>query len=285
MKIPPSRYILPNLFTLGATFCGVAMIWLAAQATTAQDFYVAASLLPLALLLDGFDGRVARWVQGQSKFGVQMDSLSDFLTFGVAPAFLVYFWGLQQLGLWGLLTVFVFAAGAMVRLARFNVQAEEDGGASAYFTGLPAPMAGMAAGGLVAVHAGVLGHEALDPKLLPFVVVFMVGFAVLMVSEVPFRTFKDVSMTRSLRFGLALSVTVVVGLALATDWMAALSVMLFFYVLTGLASSVLRRRRQIAMARRAVLVGGAEPLLDDEEVFEDELGVFEGEDDELGPRS
>ena len=145
ITIPSPRYILPNLFTLSATFCGFAAIWLGAEAESGEQFYAAAALIAFAVFLDGFDGRVARMVNAETKIGVQLDSLSDFLTFGVAPAVLAYAWGLEAFGVGGLLIAFLFAAGAMLRLARFNVEAEEVSGPgpSRYFRGLPAPMAGM----------------------------------------------------------------------------------------------------------------------------------------------
>lgn len=270
MRLPPSRYILPNLFTLAAAFCGVACIWMASTAEGARQLYLAATLIPLGVLLDGFDGRVARWVQGQSKFGVQMDSLSDMLTFGVAPAFLVYFWALEQMGFWGLVTAFAFVAASMIRLARFNVQAEEDGGASPWFTGLPAPMAGMAMAGLVAVDTGWLGRDGVTPGALPFVAAFVLIFATLMVSEVPFRTFKDVRMTPRVRLAIAAASALVVGISLTVDWMAALSTLLFVYVVSGLAGSVVRRRRRIAFVRRG---GRVEQAL-----VEDELELFDSDD-------
>ena len=150
-RIPPARFILPNLFTLAAFFCGFALIWKAGEAEEARHFYLAATLIPLAALFDGFDGRVARLVQGSSKFGVQYDSLSDLVAFGVGPAILMYYWALHELGTVGLVISFLFAAAAMTRLARFNVTAEEEGGCSRYFEGLPSPFAGLTIGALIGV--------------------------------------------------------------------------------------------------------------------------------------
>ncbi|TVR01442.1 MAG: CDP-diacylglycerol--serine O-phosphatidyltransferase [Deltaproteobacteria bacterium] len=266
MRIPERRYILPNLFTLGATFCGFTVIWMSHQAATAREFYLAATLLPLAVLLDGFDGRVARMVGGESRFGVQMDSLSDFLAFGVAPAVLVYCWALHALGFAGLLLAFLFAAGAMIRLARFNVQAEEDGGSSAYFTGLPAPMAGVSLGGLVALDTGLLGREAVSPEALLPISLFVVIMAFLMVSEVPFRTYKDLRLTAGVRLVLATVVTAVVLIAAVADFMFALSLALFLYVLGGVYRSLRLRRKRIRLARRAGPVDD-----DDEHELEEDL--------------
>lgn len=274
MRIPERRYILPNLFTLGATFCGVSVIWMGHHATSPREFYLAATLLPLAALLDGFDGRVARMLGAESRFGVQMDSLSDFLTFGVAPAMLVYFWALHHLGFGGLIVSFVFAAAAMIRLARFNVQAEEDGGASAYFTGLPAPMAGMAMGALVALDTGLLGRESVALTALPPIALYTLVLAFLMVSEIPFRTFKDVRITPFVRLGIAAGLGAIVLVSVVADFMVALSVGLFLYVLGGLSGSLRMRRQRIRLASRA-------GTLEDEDLFEEDLArLFDLEDEQ-----
>ena len=151
LTLPPAKYVIPNLVTLSASLCGFVSLWMASQATSAAEFYTAASLIAFAVFLDGFDGRVARMLNAQTKMGGQLDSFSDFLTFGVSPAVLIYAWGLRPLGFAGLLIAFLFAASVMVRLARFNVEAETKGGASRFFTGLPSPMGGLAVAALVEI--------------------------------------------------------------------------------------------------------------------------------------
>src|SRR5699024_3636354 len=126
--LPALRYWLPNLFTFASTFTGVLIIYLSARAETPTDFYLAALLIPMACVLDGFDGRVARWTHGESAMGVQLDSMSDLTTFGVAPAFLSYYWALESFGFGGLVLCFVFVEGAMFSLASFIVHADEDDG-------------------------------------------------------------------------------------------------------------------------------------------------------------
>lgn len=272
MRLPPSRYVLPNLFTLAAALCGVSCIVLAASAESAQQLYLAASLIPLGVLLDGFDGRVARLLHGESKFGVQMDSLSDSITFGVAPGILAYFWALDGLGIWGLLAAFAFVAGAMLRLARFNVQAEEDGGASAWFTGLPAPMAGLAVACLVALNTGWLGHDGVAPSVAPLVAGYMLLFALLMVSEVPFPTFKKVRLTPIMRLMAVSALGALVVIAFTLGWMVALAVLIGVYVSGGLAGSFVRKGRQLALVRRGANMDHS--LLD----VSDELDLFEDDD-------
>lgn len=189
--LPAFRYWLPNLFTFASAFTGVLIIFLAARATTPNDFYLAALLIPMACVLDGFDGRVARWTKGESAMGVQLDSMSDLTTFGVAPAILTYYWALEGLGVAGLLLCFIYIAGAMLRLARFNVQAELEEGVARYFNGLPVPMAAMGVATLVCLDTRILQHASLSTGAVVGIAVAMVLLGLLMVSNLPFRTFKD----------------------------------------------------------------------------------------------
>jgi CDP-diacylglycerol--serine O-phosphatidyltransferase len=265
--IPPARYILPNLFTLSATFCGFAAIWLGSQAESGAQFYAAASLIAFAVFLDGFDGRVARMVNAETKMGVQLDSLSDFLTFGVAPATLAYAWGLKPFGVVGLLVAFVFAAGAMLRLARFNVEAEEVGGTgpSRYFRGLPAPMAGMTVSLLIGIHGGVLHRDSLGVTAQPSLAVLVVLLALLMVSNVPFRTFKDLRPTGRNRLLVASFVALLAVISIVADPLVGLAAGLACYFTINLTGGLLSAAR----ARNGVQGGAAvvDDGDDDEDVF------------------
>jgi CDP-diacylglycerol--serine O-phosphatidyltransferase len=238
LTLPPKRYLLPNLFTLSATFCGFAAIWLSTQAESGTEFYAAASLICLAVFLDGFDGRIARWVDAESKFGGQLDSFSDFLTFGVAPAILVYAWGLSQLGLGGLLAAFAFSAAAMLRLARFNVEAEEHGSASRYFTGLPAPMGGLGIALLVGINAGIVGKETLDGRAAVSLAAVMLLVGFLMISNVPFRTFKDLRPTWRVRIFVATVLALQVIVSIQVDYMVALAMGLVGYLTYNAAGNL-----------------------------------------------
>src|SRR5690625_6759717 len=106
--LPALRYWLPNLFTFASTFTGVLIIYLSARAEGPTDFYLAALLIPMACVLDGFDGRVARWTHGESAIGVKLDSMSDLTTFGDAPAVLINYWALGGLGISGLVLSILF---------------------------------------------------------------------------------------------------------------------------------------------------------------------------------
>ncbi len=262
LSIPPVRYLLPNLFTLAATLCGFGVLVVATSNPSANELYWACLLLPLACLLDGFDGRVARWVHGESEFGVQFDSLSDFSTFGIAPAALIYTWALRPLGPLGLLIAFLFAAAAMTRLARFNVASAEEGTSGRFFTGLPAPMGGMSIAALVSLETGILNRTESSPAALPAIAVLVVLVAVLMVSNVRFRTFKDVRLTPTNRMLLGAIFVAFVLVAVTFNLMFAFSVALVGYLTTGLVGSLRTLRRPVGLDH------GTTAVLEDDEFFD-----------------
>ena len=195
MNLKKSLFLLPNIITMASIFCGFDAIRLAADASGDDDFWKAALLLIFAMLFDTLDGRVARATKTQSAFGLQIDSLADVVSFGVAPAILVYKWSLFQLGAVGIFFSFSFAACGAVRLARFNVLSMREKGAPVkpgkYIVGLPIPgAAGILISLVVANHAlqGDL-HSRRYSYVLLAVVIALSGF---MVSTIKFRSFKDV---------------------------------------------------------------------------------------------
>jgi CDP-diacylglycerol--serine O-phosphatidyltransferase len=248
MKIPSTRVVVPNLFTLAATFCGISVLWLSMGAESPADFYLACTLIPLACILDGFDGRVARMLHGETKFGMELDSLSDAITFGVAPAFVLYAWALKPYGFAGLCVTFVFAAAAMLRLARFNVQSEKPNKGNRYFTGLPAPMGGMGIASIIALQVAVLDRDIATDAERPYLAIYALLLAVLMVSEVPFRTFKDFRLTRANRLLLAAVLASVVIVGLYHGFMVALAIAHMVYLSTGLAGTAVREGRRLLVA-------------------------------------
>src|SRR3954470_4678412 len=143
LDLRKTLFLLPNIITLSSIFCGFDSIRLSATSTGNDDYYRASILLVYALFFDMLDGRVARLTKTQSAFGLQIDSLADVISFGVAPALLVYKWSLYQLGTPGLFISFTFAAKGAGRLARFNVLSMGEGGKptkpSKYIIGLPVP--------------------------------------------------------------------------------------------------------------------------------------------------
>ena len=141
-RLVPIRYLAPNLATLLALCAGVTAIRAAIEAR----YELAVALIVLAALLDGVDGRLARALNAQSRFGAELDSLADFVSFGVAPAVLLFMWGLTPLQGLGWIAVLIFACAASLRLARFNAALDEDRPKwqSDYFTGVPAPAGAIA---------------------------------------------------------------------------------------------------------------------------------------------
>jgi len=184
-------YILPNLFTLGGLFGGFYAIVMAMNGR----FDLAAIGVFSAMVLDSLDGRVARMTNTQSAFGEQMDSLSDMVSFGAAPALIAYEWALKGLGRWGWIAAFVYCACAALRLARFNVNTGVVD--KRYFQGLPSPAAAALVTGFIWImtELDVAGPAVAWPM---FVLALYAGLT--MVSNVPFYSFKDVHMKKSVPF-------------------------------------------------------------------------------------
>jgi len=185
-------YILPNLFTTAALFSG---FYATVQAMNMR-FEQAAVAIFVAMVLDGLDGRVARLTRTQSAFGAEYDSLSDMLCFGAAPALIMYEWALKDLGRFGWISAFVYCAGAALRLARFNTNIDVVD--KRYFQGLPSPAAAALCAGLVWVidDFGIQRAEVI--RAIAAIVTLFAGIT--MVSNVPFYSFKDINLRRSVPF-------------------------------------------------------------------------------------
>ena len=195
-------YLLPSMFTMGSMFCGYACIVYAMRG----EFVTAAPFIGLAIVIDMLDGPIARMTGTTSAFGVEFDSLADIISFGVAPAILVFAWGLQPLGRLGWATGFLFVAAAAVRLARFNIQTGSHD--KRYFVGMPSP----AAAGVPAatVYAYPWGFQTYA-EALPVLAIVIVP-ALLMVSTVRFRSFKNLDLQARRKYPVLLLVAL--GLAL-----------------------------------------------------------------------
>src|SRR6266481_3618527 len=186
-----SIYLLPNLFTTGALFAGFYAI---VQAMNNKFEYAAVAIF-IAMILDGLDGRVARLTHTQSEFGAEYDSLSDMVSFGVAPALVMYEWALKGLGKWGWFTAFIYCAATALRLARFytNIGVVD----KRYFQGLPSPAAAALAAGFVwVIHDYGFSGESVSW----FACVLTVFAGLSMVSNLPFYSFKDFNMRKSVPF-------------------------------------------------------------------------------------
>ncbi len=199
-------YLLPNLFTTAALFSGFYAI---VQAMN-NHFDLAAIGIFVAMVLDGLDGRVARLTNTQSEFGAQYDSLSDMVSFGAAPALVMYVWALKGMGKLGWIAAFVYCAGAALRLARFNVNM--DAVDRRYFQGIPSPAAAALLAGLV----WVFDDFGIDRELWLSVIawVFTMYAGITMVSNVPFYSFKEFNLKRAVPFWVMLAF--VAGLAVVS---------------------------------------------------------------------
>lgn len=247
INLRKSLFILPNLFTLSSIYCGFHAIVLCVGDASMEDFYRASLLIIFAMFFDAIDGRVARMTHTQSAFGVEIDSLADVVSFGVAPAILIYSWALQSLGNLGIVAAFAYVACGAIRLARFNVLAmNKDGTPSKpgkYILGLPIPGA---AGILVSVVAAV--HSAQGPALPVLAVVLLMAF--LMVSSIRFRSFKDLKMNGRTFALVAFAVGSAGFMAWKIHVAAAVGWLLACYVTIGLVESVVNLGRRVRERRQ-----------------------------------
>lgn len=182
-KRVPLRIIFPNLVTLLALSLGLTSIRFAAEAR----FPLAVATIIAAAVLDGLDGRIARALEGTTRFGAELDSLADFLDFGVAPALLLYFWSLHGIKSFGWFAAMIFAIACALRLARFNVMIDDQelpAWRSHFFVGMPAP-----AGAIVVLLPVYLNLSVIampnDPRLVPIEIAYVLLISFLMASRIP----------------------------------------------------------------------------------------------------
>ena len=182
--------LLPSLFTLANLFCG----WACVVHAMRGELATAAPFIGVAVVLDMLDGRIARMTKTQSEFGIQLDSLADVVSFGLAPALLVYKWALYPLELVGFFGAFFYAACGAIRLARFNVVATRSRESGHYFTGLPIPLAAAVLIASLTAHLKIFEGSAV--KHPHWILCLIVGLGLLMVSTVPYWTFKHYKFNR-----------------------------------------------------------------------------------------
>ena len=210
----PLRIILPNLVTLLALCTGITAIRYAIEVR----FEYAVIAIVIAAVLDGLDGRLARALKGTSRFGAELDSLSDFICFGVAPALVLYMWSLNQIKSFGWFAALVFAVAAALRLARFNVNAEDPdrpAWASDYFTGMPAPAGAIAALLPMALHFSEIGMPN-AAAYVPFEIAYLLAVAFLMASRIPHYSGKTIGRIPREHLPLALFALMVTALLVFT---------------------------------------------------------------------
>ncbi len=240
-------YLLPNAFTTASLFCGFYAI---VQAMNVR-FEAAAIAIFIAMVLDSLDGRVARMTNTQSAFGEQYDSLSDMVSFGAAPALVIYEWSLRGLGKWGWLAAFVYVAGAALRLARFNTNIGVVD--KRFFQGLPSPAAAALVAGLVWIVTDLRATQWIsvtgeDLGWLSFVLTVYAGLT--MVSNVPFYSFKDIDLKKSVPFIFVIGV-VMIFVLVSSDPPSVLFALFLLYGVSGWLLWLWRwRRGEVQFARR-----------------------------------
>jgi CDP-diacylglycerol--serine O-phosphatidyltransferase len=248
----PVRMLLPNMITLLALCAGLTAIRFAVE----DRLEWALAAIVFAAALDGVDGRIARMIKGTSKFGAELDSLADFVNFGVAPALILYFWGLQELKSVGWIAAIVFAICAGLRLARFNVAIDDPNRpawAANFFVGVPAPAGAITV--LLPIYVSLLG----SPRLPLIAFLYTLLIAILMVSRLPVYSGKKVGTRVPPEMVLPIFVVVVlfVALLLSYPW-EVLTVGTICYLASLPVSFMSYRRQEARDAAAASAIGAPE---------------------------
>jgi CDP-diacylglycerol--serine O-phosphatidyltransferase len=216
--------LVPNLITVMALCSGLSGLRFA----LADKWEFAVGFVLLAAIFDALDGRMARLLRAQSKFGAELDSLSDFVCFGVVPACILFLWSMQNIQNFGWMVVLSFATCAALRLARFNVKLDDDKPAFAYnyFTGVPAP-----AGAGVALLPMILDFQLeLGLREVPVLVaIWTVGIGILMVSQVPTFSFKKMRIPQRLVLPVLIACGLLVAALVSAPWLT-LGIVIMVYL-------------------------------------------------------
>ena len=242
----------PNWFTSAGIFCGMYSIVLATGVEGEANYYHAAMMVMFASVFDMLDGRVARITGRGTEFGIQLDSLADVVSFGIAPAVLLYSWGIHSLGIWGLVGAFAFVLCGAFRLARFNCQT--DGDKASHSEGLTITMAGATVAAAVMAHAasGRIGVE--HPWNVWALTLIL---SLLMVSSVPYRTPKTLRLSRATMIVSALFWAMILLVAVQYRISTAFVLLLGTYVMSGPVEAIFSRKKV--------------KILDDQDLSLDEL--------------
>jgi CDP-diacylglycerol--serine O-phosphatidyltransferase len=226
-------YLLPNLFTTGALFSGFYAITSAMNA----HYETAVIAIFVAMILDGLDGRVARLTNTQSEFGAQYDSLSDMVSFGVAPALVMYLWAFSSLGRLGLFAAFVHTAGAALRLARFNTQLETAD--KRYFQGLASPAAAAILAGFIWI---CLEHQYAIDMVKYLAIALTIGTGLLMVSNFRYTSFKSIDLKGKVPFFVAIAMMLGIAFVMAQP-QTMLFLLFLAYAVSGPVITLVQRKR------------------------------------------
>ena len=201
VSVSKTRYILPSVLTLVGVCLGISSIKFAMDG----NFTFAVLFLIVAAILDGLDGRVARLIKGTSNFGKELDSLTDFVSFGIAPAFIIYFWELNKLGKIGWLIVLFYAVCCVLRLARFNLTKFEDKEEwkNNFFQGIPSPAGGCLILLPLIFELSTFSNLMSLKVITPYLTIIV---SLLLISKLPTYSFKKISIKRNMTIFLLLGV-------------------------------------------------------------------------------
>lgn len=232
------RY-LPNAFTISSIFCGLYAILLCTTDDQPETIYQAAIAIFFAGFFDAFDGRIARLTKSESAFGVQLDSLADMVSFGVAPGVIIYQWSLSELGFLGYIGAGFFSACCAIRLAKFNVLASNEEGSGNYFSGLPSPLAAAVVIAFITSHYNIFDGEELKYPLIGLSLLILL--AALMVSDIKYWSFKKVEKKTQTYYALIGITISFFTLCLIFTPSIILFIYLSLYIISGLLRAILMR--------------------------------------------
>jgi CDP-diacylglycerol--serine O-phosphatidyltransferase len=241
-KFQRGIFLLPSIFTIGNLFCGYYSI----ISTLHGNYLEAAVAIGIAIVLDGLDGRLARLTNSQTAFGSVFDSIADVLTFGMAPAALVFSWGLWDLGRIGWMTSFFFLTCAATRLARFTVQASQHD--RRFFVGLAAPPAA----GMLAALAFYSPERISSPGVSFFMLALVAVLSLLMISKLRYRSFKDIDLQNPQRYTMMALLAIIIWL-IALEPQTVLLLLASTYTMSGPVERLVQqfRRRRLAEEARS----------------------------------
>ena len=221
-----TRVILPNMFTLVGVCIGLSSIKFAFD----EKFTLSIIAIIVAAIIDGLDGRIARLIQGTSKVGKELDSLTDVFSFGVAPAFIMYFWKLNELGRVGWLICLIYVVCVALRLARFNVNSgQEPSWKDNFFEGVPSPAGGVLV--LMPLIYSLSDIQILNINYNFFVPILFITISILLISKFPTYALKKISVPRSMTIFLLLAVVLYFGLLLLYTFNAIVISGLIYFIM------------------------------------------------------
>ena len=276
MKLRKAIFVLPSMITFSSVLASFYAIILAFDPDNEKSIYLASVLIFYAIIFDGLDGRVARMTKTQSDFGMQLDSLADGISFGIAPAIIVYRWGLEGLGEIGMAITFIYVVAGISRLAKFNVMAINGTANKNHFSGMPIPLGAGLIVGIVMSYYQVKGLTSIPKgenpiawQIILSVIVLIISY--LMVSNIPFKNFKHVKFSKKVvAILLTIVAILIVSLVKGKPAFTLLAFTLVYVVANLLSGLVKFRYRKYHPSIETLSEEDKRELLEDEYIEEEE---------------